>query len=65
MKKAILALILLTRTLLAYLSTLMTPGDYANEFGGDISIYTRILGMTDCTELKREFERADENAKPL
>jgi hypothetical protein len=41
----------------------MTPGDYIKEFGGDISIYTRILGITDCTELHGEFEQADENVK--
>ena len=41
----------------------MTPGDYVQEFGGDISVYTWILGMTDCTELQREVEEAAEAVK--
>jgi hypothetical protein len=44
-------------------SALLTPGDYVEKFGGDITVYTRILEMTDCTELQREFERADESSK--
>ena len=36
-----------------------------DRFGGDITIYTRILQMTDCTELQREFGRADEISKQL
>jgi hypothetical protein len=63
MNKVILAFLVLCLLILACGTTsLLTPGDYVNEFGGNISIYTRILGMTDCTELQREFERADEAA---
>ena len=64
MKQAILAILLLSIASLACLGpALITPGDYVEEFGGDISIYTRILEMTDCTELQREFDRADENTR--
>ena len=64
LKKVFLAFLLLCLVSLACgAPTLLTPGDYVEEFGGDISIYTRILEMTDCTELQREFERADENVK--
>ena len=63
-KKVLLAFLLLCLASLACLGpTLATPGDYVEEFGGDITVYTRILEMTDCTELQREFERADESAK--
>ena len=64
LKKVFLAFLILCLASLACLGpTLATPGDYVSEFGGDISIYTRILEMTDCTELQREFERANESAK--
>jgi hypothetical protein len=64
LKKVLLAFLVLCLASLACLGpTLATPGDYVEEFGGDITIYTHILQMTDCTELQREFERADENAK--
>ena len=64
LKKVFLAFLILCLASLACLGpSLATPGDYVEEFGGDIAVYTRILSMTDCTELQREFERADENAK--
>jgi hypothetical protein len=64
LKKILLAFLILCLVSLACrLSALATPGDYVEEFGGDITIYTHILSMTDCTELQREFERADENSK--
>ena len=64
LKKVLLAFLILCLASLACLGpTLATPGDYVEKFGGDIAVYTRILEMTDCTELQREFERADENIK--
>ncbi len=64
LKKVLLAVLILCLASLACLGPgLATPGDYVERFGGDITIYTRILQMTDCTELQREFERADENSK--
>jgi hypothetical protein len=64
MKQAVLAIVVLC---LAGLGcggpSLITPGDYVKEFGGDISIFTRILEMTSCRDLEIELERADENAK--
>ena len=64
LKKILLAFLILCLASLACLGPpLVTPGDYVDEFGGDIATYTRILEMTDCTELQREFERADESAK--
>ena len=64
MKKVFLAVLLLCVVSLACLGpSLATPGDYVERFGGDVTIYTRILTMTDCTELQREFERADEASK--
>jgi hypothetical protein len=64
LKKVLLAFLVLCLASLACLGpSLATPGDYVERFGGDISIYTRILQMTDCTELQREFERADESSK--
>jgi hypothetical protein len=64
LKKVLLAVLILCFASLACLGpSLATPGDYVDRFGGDITIYTRILQMTDCTELQREFERADENSK--
>jgi hypothetical protein len=64
LKKVLLAFLILCLVSLACrVSALATPGDYMEEFGGDITIYTRILSMTDCTELQREFERADEDSK--
>ena len=64
LKKVLLAFLLLCLASLACLGPgLATPGDYVDRFGGDITIYTRILQMTDCTELQREFERADESSK--
>jgi hypothetical protein len=64
MKKVLLAFLILCLASLACLTpALATPGDYMEEFGGDITVYTRILSMTDCTELQREFERADEDSK--
>ena len=64
LKKVLLAFLILCLASLACLGpTLATPGDYVDEFGGDITVYTHILQMTDCTELQREFEQADENAK--
>ena len=66
LKKVFLALLILWLASLACLTpTLATPGDYIKKFGGEITIYTRILQMTDCTELQREFERADESLKLL
>ena len=63
-KKVLLAFLVLCLASLACLGPgLATPGDYVERFGGDITIYTRILQMTDCTELQREFERADESSK--
>ena len=64
MRRAILVFAILCLLGLACSATrLITPGDYMNEFGGDITVYTRILQMTDCTELQPEFERADEDSK--
>jgi hypothetical protein len=64
LKKVLLAVLILCLASLACLGpSLATPGDYVDRFGGDITIYTRILQMTDCTELQREFERADESSK--
>lgn len=64
LKKVLLAFLILWLASLACLGPgLATPGDYVDRFGGDITIYTRILEMTDCTELQREFEKADENSK--
>lgn len=64
LKKVLLAFLVLCLASLACLGPgLATPGDYVDRFGGDITIYTRILQMTDCTELQREFERADESSK--
>ena len=64
LKKVFLAFLILCLASLACLApTLATPGDYVEEFGGDIAVYTRILELADCTELQREFERADENSK--
>lgn len=63
-KKVMFAFLLLGLASLACLtSSLLTPGDYVEEFGGDITIYTYILELTDCTELQRELERADEAIK--
>jgi hypothetical protein len=63
-KKILLAVLLLCVISLACLGpSLATPGDYVDRFGGDVTIYTRILTLTDCTELQREFERADEASK--
>jgi hypothetical protein len=63
-KKILLAVLLLGVISLACLGpSLATPGDYVDRFGGDVTIYTRILTLTDCTELQREFERADEASK--
>ncbi|HEX6033340.1 MAG TPA: hypothetical protein VFY83_02855 [Anaerolineales bacterium] len=64
LKKVFLAFLILCLASLACLTpTLATPGDYMKKFGGDVTIYTRILEMTDCTELQREVERADESLK--
>lgn len=64
LKKVFLAFLILCLASLACLTpTLATPGDYMEEFGGNINIYTRILGTTDCTELRREFARAGESIK--
>lgn len=41
--------------------TLRTPGDYVKEFGGDLTTYVEILELTDCTELQRDLEQANEN----
>ena len=66
LKKVLLAFLILCLASLACLGpSLATPGDYLDRFGGDITIYTRILQMTDCTELQRELERADETSKQL
>jgi hypothetical protein len=66
LKKVFLAFVVLCLASLACLTpSLLTPGDYVEKFGGDIAVYTRILELTDCTELEREFERADENARLL
>lgn len=64
LKKLLLVVLILCFISLACLGpSLVTPGDYVGRFGGDLTIYTRILQMTDCTELQREFERADESSK--
>ena len=64
MKKVFLAFLILCLASLACLTpTRITPGDYIKEFGGNISVYTQILGTTDCTQLQREFEQADEALK--
>ena len=64
MNKALIAFAILCLLSLACAATsLITPGDYIKEFGGDISVYSRILEMIDCTTSQQEFERADENAK--
>ena len=63
MRRVILAIIILCLVTLACAAALTTPGDYLNEYGGDVNIYTRILAMTDCTDLQRELEHADANLK--
>ena len=64
MKRVILTVLILCLMSLACTSAVLeTPGDYVKEFGGDISVYTRILEMTDCTNLKKELERTDELVK--
>jgi hypothetical protein len=64
MNKLFLIFLILGLLALACAATsLVTPGDYVKEFGGNINVFTRILDMTDCTELQREFERAEEAAK--
>jgi hypothetical protein len=64
LKKVFLAFLILCLASLACLGpSLATPGDYMEDFGGNMTVYTRILYMTDCTELQRELERAEENAK--
>jgi hypothetical protein len=64
LRKVFLAFLILCLASLACLTpTLATPGDYVKKFGGDITVYTKILSLTDCTELQREFERADESLK--
>ena len=62
MKQALLAILLLCLVMLACgAPTLRTPGDYVKEFGGHLTTYVEILKMTDCTELERDFEQANEN----
>jgi hypothetical protein len=34
-----------------------TPGDYVNQFGGDISVYVQILSIQDCTTLQQEYDQ--------
>ena len=64
LRKVFLAFLILCLATLACLTPSMaTPGDYIEKYGGDVTIYTRILTLTDCTELQREFERADEMIK--
>ena len=41
----------------------MTPSDYVKEFGGDLNVYTRILSLTDCLALRKEFDQAEEVSK--
>jgi hypothetical protein len=60
MKPLLLAILILCLAMLACgVLTLMTPGDYVQEFGGDLSVYVEILELTDCTELQRDFEQAN------
>lgn len=64
LKRVLLAVLVLCLASLACLGPgLATPGDYVERFGGDITTYTRILELADCTELQREFEQADESSK--
>ena len=43
----------------------MNPKAYAAQFGGDASIYSHILSLTDCNELRREHERARNNSNKV
>ena len=64
LKRVLLAFLVLCLASLACLGPgLATPGDYVERFGGDITVYTRILELADCTELQREYERADERTR--
>lgn len=66
MNKAILAFIVLCFFSLACGAAApaeKTAEDYLNEFGGNVDVYNRILGMTDCIALQAEFDQADANSK--
>jgi hypothetical protein len=44
-----------------------TAQAYFDEYGGDLAVYERILGMTDCGELQEQFDLAagnNETAEP-
>ena len=34
---------------------------YQSEYGGEISVYNRILAMTDCSSLQAQFDIAGDN----
>lgn len=34
-----------------------TPEEFAERFGGDVEEYTRIIALSDCTELKAEYKK--------
>jgi hypothetical protein len=44
-------------------STLMTPGEYVDAFGGDPYIYALLLLLTDCATLEKEFTQAEEESQ--
>ena len=40
-----------------------TADYYMEVFGGSVDVYNRILALSDCAELKSEFDQAEEDAK--
>jgi hypothetical protein len=60
-----LAAMVVTIVCLAMLTTLavMSPSDYVDVFGGELNVYARILSLTDCAALEREFEQVEDESR--
>lgn len=61
-KKTILSILLFVLLFTLACGASSNPIDkYVNEYGGNPDIYSKILSMTDCAGLQKEFDQAEAN----
>jgi hypothetical protein len=40
-----------------------TQSEYVDQFGGELAVYERILSLTDCALLEREYDQTESDSK--
>jgi len=61
--RLLIALLVLWLAMLACGSSApKTANDYFKEYGGNLDVYNRIMSLSDCADLQKEFDTAYENS---